>query len=205
MLKTEKREQIRAAAYRCFVKRGYHETSVDDICKAAKISKGSYYWYYESKQQVFLDIVEDWATVVEQELRIRFRDALATDAPYSQLTSALGDAARRHRRMLPVWMDLVGHSNREPEVRKGLKRFHDRIRDTLAELFRPLLGVAIAEDDLRALCGSMLGCFIGLVLQDLVDPDESSFDKQVRIFMNTLERLVQQARFGRRTPVETAQ
>lgn len=197
MANPAKRDLIRAAAYRCFAKRGYHLTTVDDICRAAKISKGSYYWHYETKQAVFLDILDVWAAAVETDLQTAFHDALASEEPYSAMTRALADEARRHRRLLPVWMDFLAQGTRDSEIRKGLAAFHSRIRASLTALLRPLLGVAIADEELRALSGSMLACFVGLVCQDLVDPDEGSFEKQIRIFMSTLERLIQQARFAR--------
>lgn len=197
-----KRQLIRAAAYRCFAKRGYHQTSVDDICRAAKISKGSYYWHYETKQSVLFDILDVWAAAVENDLQTAFHAALSSADPYSEMTRALAKQARRHRHLLPVWMDFLGQGTRDPEIKKGLARFHRRIRESLTVLLRPLLGVAIVDDELRALSGSMLACFVGLVCQDLVDPDEGSFEKQIGIFMSTLERLIQQARFGR---VHTAQ
>ncbi|MCC6811228.1 MAG: TetR/AcrR family transcriptional regulator [Deltaproteobacteria bacterium] len=192
----EKRAIIRNAAYRCFARNGYHRTSVDDVCRAAKISKGSYYWHYETKQAVFLDILDHWASLVENELALQFRDALASPNPFTAMTQALGNEAKKQRRLLPVWMDFLGQVSREPEIRSGLATFHRRIRETLTTLLRPMLTPAVAESDLRALTGSMLACFVGLVCQDLVDPDEAGFNTQIRIFMNTLERLVQQARVG---------
>ena len=54
----EKRKQIRTAAYQCFRDGGFHETTVDSICARAKISKGSFYWHYPSKQDVFVDILD---------------------------------------------------------------------------------------------------------------------------------------------------
>jgi AcrR family transcriptional regulator len=196
-MKTQtKRDQIRAAAFRCFAKDGYHLTTVDDVCRAAQISKGSYYWHYQSKQAVFLDILDEWAKLVDAELQSQFEVALGAADPYAAMTRALRLGARRHRRLLPVWMDFINQGNREPEIRAGLAIFHRRIRETLTSLLKPMLGPAIGDDDLHALTGSMFGCFVGLICQDLVDPDEADFDKQIRIFMHTLERLVQLARLG---------
>ena len=62
--KAEKMRLIRHAAYRCFVESGYHAATVDRICESAKISKGSFYWYFSSKQSIFLDILNNWADEV---------------------------------------------------------------------------------------------------------------------------------------------
>jgi AcrR family transcriptional regulator len=41
-----------------FEKYGVQKTTVDEIVKAAKISKGSFYLFYDSKEALFLDILD---------------------------------------------------------------------------------------------------------------------------------------------------
>ncbi len=48
------REEILQAAEDLFARKGYHETSMDDIVKESGLSKGAIYGYFESKQEIFL-------------------------------------------------------------------------------------------------------------------------------------------------------
>ena len=48
------RENILQAAESLFARRGYHETSMDDIVKESGLSKGAIYGYFESKQDLLL-------------------------------------------------------------------------------------------------------------------------------------------------------
>ena len=43
-----------AAAREAFARHGYAEVSIDDVCRAAEIAKGSFYRYFDSKEAVFL-------------------------------------------------------------------------------------------------------------------------------------------------------
>lgn len=54
-----RREQILSAARRCFIENGYHPTRMDDIAKAAGLSKGGVYFHFKSKQEVFETLVEE--------------------------------------------------------------------------------------------------------------------------------------------------
>lgn len=54
-----RREQILSAARRCFIENGYHPTRMDDIAKAAGLSKGGVYFHFKSKQDVFNCLVEE--------------------------------------------------------------------------------------------------------------------------------------------------
>lgn len=52
-----RREQILSAARRCFIENGYHPTRMDDIARAAGLSKGGVYFHFKSKQEVFESLV----------------------------------------------------------------------------------------------------------------------------------------------------
>ncbi|HTO52797.1 MAG TPA: helix-turn-helix domain-containing protein [Myxococcota bacterium] len=52
------RDAILDAALRCFAKRGYHETSVDDIAARARLSKGAVYWHFSGKRALFLALLD---------------------------------------------------------------------------------------------------------------------------------------------------
>jgi len=51
--KERRREQILAAAKKVFARKGYHSTTIADVAKAARISYGSIYWYFDSKDALF--------------------------------------------------------------------------------------------------------------------------------------------------------
>ncbi|MEW6698152.1 MAG: TetR/AcrR family transcriptional regulator [Bacillota bacterium] len=58
MSKESKKDLIADAALACFLASGYGATSVDEIVKASGISKGGIYWYFKSKEDIFLYLVE---------------------------------------------------------------------------------------------------------------------------------------------------
>ena len=68
-----RRREILVAARELFVKKGYEQTSVNDILKIVDIAKGTFYYYFASKEEVLeaiiLDIVEEGARRSEKILR----------------------------------------------------------------------------------------------------------------------------------------
>lgn len=55
----ERRNQLLDIAARLFAERGYHPTSVADIVEAASVGKGVFYWYFESKEALFTEILRE--------------------------------------------------------------------------------------------------------------------------------------------------
>ena len=51
--KAQRRDEILAAAKAVFADRGFHATTIADVARAAGISYGSIYWYFESKDALF--------------------------------------------------------------------------------------------------------------------------------------------------------
>jgi len=53
------REQIVDAALQLFAAQGFHETLVDDIAGAADVSRATLYQYFESKDELFVELAEE--------------------------------------------------------------------------------------------------------------------------------------------------
>ena len=61
-LKIERENQILDAAFQVFVDKGYSQSTMDDIVKKSKMSKGAIYHYYNSKKDLFLSLIDHWET-----------------------------------------------------------------------------------------------------------------------------------------------
>lgn len=54
-----RRREILQAARRVFAKRGFHRTHVADIIEGAGIARGTFYLYFESKNAIFLELLDE--------------------------------------------------------------------------------------------------------------------------------------------------
>ena len=70
----ETRERILEAAVNVFASKGYHDTKVDDIVSESQTCKGSFYFYFPSKQEIFLALVDTFADLLEGRLRARLEN-----------------------------------------------------------------------------------------------------------------------------------
>lgn len=57
-LEEDKKQKIINAGYKIFAENGFKKASVDEIVKEANISKGSLFYYFESKKNFFLFLYE---------------------------------------------------------------------------------------------------------------------------------------------------
>ena len=76
----ERKQQLLDQAAILFAERGYADTRVVDICAAAGVAKGLFYWYFENKQALFAELVRT------MRMRLRASQASAIDPAADPLT-----------------------------------------------------------------------------------------------------------------------
>lgn len=77
----ERKQQIYQAAMVCFNRKGYYQTTMDDIVSESGLSKGALYWYFDSKKQLFIAMLQDFMVSAghEWELIVEDKTMLAAD------------------------------------------------------------------------------------------------------------------------------
>lgn len=62
------RQRILDAAVEVFANKGYHDARVDEIVELSGTSKGAVYFYFPSKQHIFLALVDEFARLLQEGL-----------------------------------------------------------------------------------------------------------------------------------------
>lgn len=68
MTKDQTREKILTVAARMFGKYGFQKTTVDEIARTAHKAKGSVYYYFKSKEELFLAVVTQEINILKSGL-----------------------------------------------------------------------------------------------------------------------------------------
>ncbi|MEM8831623.1 MAG: TetR family transcriptional regulator C-terminal domain-containing protein [Cyanobacteria bacterium P01_G01_bin.19] len=149
MKRTNKRDELIEVGKKIIARQGFKAASLNDILTAAGIPKGSFYYYFASKEDFGLAIVDDFA----REYRDRF-DNILGDSQHSPLTrlrnyfeSKIADIAERG------FTDgcLIGNLAQELSAQNEL--FRDRLSKVFAEwehYFQQCLLAASAAGEISA-------------------------------------------------------
>ena len=79
--KGERRKQeLLRIAYQMFIQKGYEETSIDEIIAEAHIAKGTYYYYFPSKESTLEEVIN---MMISDEVQ-RAREVLSSPIPIPQ-------------------------------------------------------------------------------------------------------------------------
>lgn len=86
--KGEKTKQdIREKAYQLFAEKGFKEVTMKDICELTGLSRGGLYRHYESTEQIFLEIVNDFSHKQKNEVFTKIEQNIPATTILKELLS----------------------------------------------------------------------------------------------------------------------
>jgi AcrR family transcriptional regulator len=186
-----RRADLLDAAERCFAERGYHATTVDEIAARAGVSKGAFYWHFETKRDAFTALVDRLVDVVQP----RWRELAAGTSPLAalrELLAASPDLARPALALADASLEYMAEASRD---RALSRRLAEQLRTgcrVLAELIRR--GVAAGEFrdvDPDATAVAIVAAAKGLRLLEKVDPEldfDGSWSAMIDLVLRGLAR-----------------
>ena len=163
-----RREQILNAARRCFLRDGFHETSMQDLFAEAGLSSGAVYRYFTSKDDMIIAIAEEnMLGIVDM---IRDVAARRPDRPMGAILADILEMVRaKHVQdglgsiAVLVWSEAL----RSPAVAGRLSEMLARIRGYLAEVVRERQGAGDLPADVPAdaLAAALMSIVPGYLMQ----------------------------------------
>ncbi|MEN8184247.1 MAG: TetR/AcrR family transcriptional regulator [Myxococcota bacterium] len=162
----ERRAQILEAALRCFGDRGYHLATMDDLARTARLSKGSLYWHFRSKEDVLLALFDGFA----EEALAGFRDLSGSEPVLEGICRAGNASLERLGAALPVtraWLEFFAN----PEARQRMASVYEEVRALLASLLAEGVGRGeLREIPVESVAAGFVATVEGLLMQAFADP-----------------------------------
>jgi AcrR family transcriptional regulator len=193
---TKRRPQTTAAlldaAREVFAERGFHGSSIGEICERAGLTTGAFYSNYTSKDALFLALFSQHSQRVVQRFGEIVTEALDTDDPLSALLDLLAELNDYDPSWYLISTEYTLYAIRNPDAAKALAEFHKQTRDEVTELLRQLLkksGHKI-EVDLDKLARLVVAIHDGSFAQSLVEPDALPSGELERTYLPTVLRAV---------------
>lgn len=164
---SERRALVIEAAGRLFAERGFDGTTLDDVARAAGVTKPVLYRHFDSKKALYLALLE------------RHRQDLPA---FVALLPPEGPSAARLRALVDAWLDYVeSHSyawrmlfrdrGGGEEIAAFRQAVHDRAREVLAALIHEFSEVPIPRREVEPLAELMSMGMASLVLWWIENPD----------------------------------
>ncbi len=166
-----RRRQILEAAAVCFLRRGFHRASMQEICAEAGMSPGALYRYFDGKDAIIRAIAED-----EREDNARLLQALADAPDLVTGLSRIGRAALEagadpdYGRLA---VEIMAEAARNPEVAAIFRRNDAEVKEALTDALRAVrtAGTLDPAIDPAAAAEILIALYDGLSARALLNPE----------------------------------
>ena len=167
-----RKNQILDAAMVVFARSGFHEARMDDIVQEARLSKGTLYWYFKSKEEIITAISQRlFATDIESVEGLLKAQGTVSER-LQQLMRNRVQGLQKMSDVVAILFEFYAVALHQDGVRQFIKAYFSNFHELLVALiqqgiergeFRPVDALAAAT--------ALDAVFEGLIVRWLIDPD----------------------------------
>ncbi len=130
----ERKQQILDAAMIVFTQAGLHGAKMSDIAQEAELSKGTLYWYFDSKEALIIRLLEHLFEEYTQALHQLPESEGTVTERLLTIGHTMLDYNEKLAPFMPVSYEILGWALRKPEMREQIQPYFEEIYDVLATL-----------------------------------------------------------------------
>jgi AcrR family transcriptional regulator len=178
--------RILIQAMRIFLEKGYHGTSIDDITRAAGLTKGALYWHFSSKEDLLKRIVEEFERRFLNGLIQAVKDAQGDILDKMEKFFRYNAAFSYYNRELCVSFttlaaELVGaHHGTEPEFKRIYKKYQKFLSNLILQGKKEKIFKKEIDPDLAALI--IIAFHDGILIRWFMNRSEMDGEAYVNTF-----------------------
>ena len=168
------RNRLLDAAVEVFAQRGYERATIDDIAAAAGLSKGTVYWHFSNKADLFQALLEERVDRRLDAVMEITRTAPAERPSAPEVGASLSALFAANPGVVQLMQEYWAAAARDPEMRERYVRRQQRLRTLLADTIRirqERLGAVPFAIPPEHLALAFIALAVGLGQELAVDPE----------------------------------
>lgn len=172
-----RKNEILDAAFACFRRRGFHQTTMQDIYREAQLSPGAVYHYFRSKEEIIAAAIDrntaEWTNLIAavRSLKPSPNQALEALGHYFFGRFREPDFEQQARMDVESWPEML----RDERALNAMRRQMAALRGSFVEMFRQAQaeGHVMKAQGLASehLVNLVFAAYVGLQLNVLIEPE----------------------------------
>jgi AcrR family transcriptional regulator len=181
------RKHLIEAAAKCFAEQGYDGTGVAMICESAHVSKGAFYHHFDTKQAIFLALMQQWLEGLDHQLDAFQTSMQSVPEGLQSMTGLLGAVLEVGGDQLPMYLEFWSRATRDPQVWQETIAPFQRYHTFFGSLIRTGIDEgSIREVDTDHAARVLVAFAVGLLMQGLLEPEGANWAEVSALGMDML-------------------
>jgi len=177
-LAISKKEQISKGALQAFSRNGYSETTMDTIAEAANVAKGTLYYHFKTKEELFVYVNQKGVEMLIESVTAAMRDQ--SKSLSERIFQVLDEHLRffaDNRELCLLLLSISGDGQRDRLIGTLLTDYFQTMEAFLIELQQQ--GRLQADLEVRTVASSLFG-MVGLTVLRKMFRDEPVYTEETR-------------------------
>jgi len=134
LLRDQRKEQIMSAALNVISAKGYEQSRMDDIVSESDLSKGAIYWYYKSKKEIYLSLVDHWVSEYSSGMFEALEEIESASEKLKKLFHFFSDQFKNNPVTFKVLVEFWRMASLDNSFNKKLQHVYQDFQDYLMEI-----------------------------------------------------------------------
>lgn len=135
-LENRRKKQIMDAAQAIVVKKGYDQSRMDDIVKIAQLSKGAIYWYYKSKKDVYLSLIDYWFNEYSEGILENFNDSDSASMQLKSLFNYFVDQFQKNPDTFKIMVEFWRTAGLDQDFNDKLQEIYSQFLEYIIDIIK---------------------------------------------------------------------
>ncbi len=184
---------IMESATMLFARDGYESAGVAEICSLAGVSKGAFYYHFESKEAVFLELIDTWLNALETNFSTVTSQAKSVPDGLLEMAGMMQPLFENNRYFMGLFLELWTHANRNEKIRRSTIAPYRRFQEAFANLISQGIAEGTLEEiDPETASQLLLSLSSGLFLQAALEPETDDWgyklQESIKMLLNGIKR-----------------
>ena len=160
----ERKEQITTAATKIFAEQGFDKARMDDIASEAKLSKGTLYLYFKSKDAIIKHILDQLFARELSGLQSLKDDPRPASEKLFFFTEQMIGGMKAWTKLIPIMYEFLGRLFRQTVVQEAFKSYFRSYLDLLT----PIIQQGIDSGEFKAENAKDVAITIGAIFEGTI-------------------------------------
>ena len=185
-LEARKREIVEAAI-KCYIEKGYHNVTMQDIYQTTELSPGAVYNYFKGKEEIFAEA----ARMSQEKNDLMFSEYVTknTEYPLSELGKLYMETIRQIdiQKVTALNLSLYAEAVRNPELAETLRENYKNVLNHVTEIVENYQadGRISGNLDAESVSRVILNILTGIGLQYIFEPDVN-----MELYLETYDAII---------------
>ncbi len=182
------RQLLLDAALQTFARNGFERATVDEIVREAGFSKGAFYVHFESKEDLFWEILRERIEARKETLRHALEPSIGVAENQRRRLQEFFDAPGNEPLGPAVYYEFMAHAMRNEKVRARLAEFYAGWHAFVTEALKTGRDMNVIRDDvdLSLQASALMATYEGALIQSQLAPEQLRLSRRVGEFSELL-------------------